>query len=131
LPAAEGVPEQADWNPTAQLEMLAQRQAQILSQKLGNNTETVRELPTRPLPYGSEGVISPTYLAHAASMASHAHNATNTTASSACSQVVAPSTIIEEPSYTGPGALWEKDETYPQFETPLGPSEEEKDVLMN
>ena len=36
---------------------------------------------------------------------------------------------IEKPSFNGPGASWEKDETLPAQTTPLGASEEEKDVL--
>ncbi|TAQ85181.1 hypothetical protein B7494_g6511 [Chlorociboria aeruginascens] len=100
LPAAEGVPAQED-DPTAQLEMLAKRQSDVLASKLGNG----REIPSRPLPYGSEGVQSPTY--------------------------VAPSPKkIEEPSYHGPSATFEKNENFPISETPLGPSEEELDVLQ-
>jgi glycogenin glucosyltransferase len=38
---------------------------------------------------------------------------------------------METSSYGGPGAMWEKDETFPTHETPLGASEEEKDVLEN
>ena len=36
-----------------------------------------------------------------------------------------------EPSYHGPSAAWEKDESFPSSETPMPPSEEEKDVLEN
>lgn len=39
-------------------------------------------------------------------------------------------TKIEEPSYTGPGAMWEKGETFPTPEIPLGASEEEQDALQ-
>ncbi len=38
---------------------------------------------------------------------------------------------IEEPSYAGPSAMWEKGETFPTSEPVLGPSEEEKDALEN
>jgi glycogenin glucosyltransferase len=38
-------------------------------------------------------------------------------------------TPIEEPSYKGPSAAWEKDEAILTQETPAAPSEEEKDVL--
>ncbi|QSZ30533.1 hypothetical protein DSL72_000087 [Monilinia vaccinii-corymbosi] len=58
-----------------------------------------RDMPSRPLPYGSEP-INPGLGGK-----------------------------IEEPSYHGPGAAWEKDENYATRETPLLPSEEEKDVL--
>lgn len=39
-----------------------------------------------------------------------------------------PSTI-PQPSYSGPGAAWEKGEDIPQYETPLPPKEDELDAL--
>lgn len=42
--------------------MLARRQSDVLANKLGN-LESLKELPSRALPYGSEGVVSPTYVA--------------------------------------------------------------------
>ncbi|TGO62808.1 hypothetical protein BCON_0017g00500 [Botryotinia convoluta] len=94
LPPAEGVPAQQDWDPAAQLDMLARRQSDVLANKLDIST---REMPSRPLPFGSEPVNQ--------------------------------GAIIEEPSYHGPGAAWEKDDNYATKETPLLPSEAEKDVL--
>ncbi|THV47332.1 hypothetical protein BGAL_0318g00100 [Botrytis galanthina] len=94
LPPAEGVPAQQDWDPAAQLDMLARRQSDVLASKLDIPT---REMPSRPLPFGSEPVNQ--------------------------------GAIIEEPSYHGPGAAWEKDDNYATKETPLLPSEAEKDVL--
>jgi glycogenin glucosyltransferase len=38
---------------------------------------------------------------------------------------------MEEPSYHGPSAMWEKDETFPIKETPARATEEEKDALEN
>lgn len=117
LPAAEGVPSQEDWDPAAQLEQLARRQSDVLATKLGKDGGQSREIPMRPLPYGSEGVISPTYVAQVPiSGASQTSEST-------------PRSTVEEPSYHGPSAAWEKDETFPAYETPLLPSEEEKDVL--
>ena len=78
-----------------------------------------REIPMRPLPYGSEGVISPTYVARGP-----------ISGAAAASESI-PRTTIEEPSYHGPSAAWEKDETFPIQETPMPPSEEEKDALEN
>ena len=75
----------------------------------------------RPLPYGSEGVTSPTYVAQVPKNGEAAGSETKAEST--------PRTTIEEPSYGGPSASWEKDETYPTFETPMLPSEEEKDVL--
>ncbi|TGO14239.1 hypothetical protein BTUL_0056g00480 [Botrytis tulipae] len=94
LPPAEGVPAQQDWDPAAQLDMLARRQSDVLANKLDI---PAREMPSRPLPFGSEPVNQ--------------------------------GAIIEEPSYHGPGAAWEKDDNYATKETPLLPSEAEKDVL--
>lgn len=115
------LPTDISQDPAAQLELLAQRQADVLSLKLGKE-EGSHNIPTRPLPYGSEGVKSPTY------NEPHAASIVPTTCSQAT--IPAPATMIQEPSYMGPGAAWEKDETYLDHETPLGPSEEEKDVLI-
>lgn len=116
LPSAEGVPSQEDWDPAIQLEQLARRQSDVLASKLGGDSSPAREIPLRPLPYGSEGVTSPTYVARAPPEGA----ATASTGST---------TIIEKPSYAGPGAAWEKDEEFPIKETPLGPTEDEEDVL--
>ena len=96
-------------DPALQLDILARRQSEVLANRLRID-ESGREIPTRSLPYGSEGVKSPTYVAP-----------------------VPPSQKfkIEDPSYTGPSAMWEKGETFPIQETPLGASEEEKDALEN
>lgn len=83
-------------DPAAQLDMLARRQSDVLANKLDITT---RDLPSRPLPYGSEPINQ------------------------------GPGKAIEEPSYHGPGLAWEKNEGYATRETPLLPSEEEKDVL--
>lgn len=103
-------------DPAAQLERLARRQSDVLASKLGADG-TVREIPMRPLPYGSEGVISPTYVPQGPKNGGSA--APDST----------PRTVFEEPSYHGPSAQWEKDETFPSSEAPMPPSEEEKDVL--
>lgn len=92
----------------------------MLASKLGN--DGAREIPLRPLPYGSEGVVSPTYVAQ---------TAPNSGGKGASESDTTPRTTIEEPSYRGPSAMWEKDETFPIKETPAGATEEEKDVLEN
>jgi len=128
LPPAEGVPAQADWDPAAQLEMLARRQSDVLANKLGN-PESLKQLPTRPLPYGSEGIKSPTFTTQRPlSGGASPHGIIEATSSSSNTT---GTTTIEDPSFKGPGAQWEKDEGFPMEETPLGPSEEEKDVLDN
>ena len=105
-------------DPAVQLEQLARRQSDVLANKLGKDGVHPREIPLRPLPYGSEGVASPTYVAQSPS-------------SGATGLDSMPRTSIEEPSYKGPSAMWEKDETFPYKETPAGATEEEKDVLEN
>jgi glycogenin glucosyltransferase len=103
-------------DPAVQLEQLARRQSDVLANKLGKDGTHPREIPLRPLPYGSEGVSSPTYVAQGPPSGATELGST-------------PRTTIEAPSYNGPGAMWEKDETFPSKETPAGATEEEKDVL--
>ena len=168
LPAAEGVPAQAEWvcvhgkrwspadclceltnmlrhykDPVAQLQKLAKQQSEALLRRLGGDEgETASELPTRALPFGSDGATSgETYVAHSRggvvlsprpvkgdttsivrSMGEREESATSQAAGSV-------SAGIPEPAYTGPGAAWEKDENIPIMETPALPSEEELDVL--
>jgi glycogenin glucosyltransferase len=88
----------------------------VLANKLGKDDAHPREIPLRPLPYGSEGVSSPTYVAQAPPSGVTGSGST-------------PRTTIEESSYNGPGVMWEKDETFPIKETPAGATEEERDVL--
>ena len=103
-------------DPSAQLERLARRQSDVLANKLETDG-TTREIPMRPLPYGSEGVTSPTYVPQGPKNGGIATSESTSR------------TTIEEPSYHGPSAAWEKDETFPTHETALPPSEEERDVL--
>ena len=103
-------------DPAVQLEALARRQSDVLANKLGKDGAHPREIPLRPLPYGSEGVSSPTYIVQGPPSVATGLSST-------------PRTTIEEPSYNGPGVMWEKDETFPIKETPAGATEEEKDVL--
>ncbi|CZT49234.1 related to glycogenin-2 beta [Rhynchosporium secalis] len=121
LPTAEGVPSQEDWDPLAQLEQLARRQSDVLASKLGGDQSPPREIPLRPLPYGSEGVVSPTYVAQAPPSGTSGSEET-------------PRTKIEEPSFHGPGALFDKDDRFSSkgsTQAPLGPSEGERDALDN
>jgi glycogenin glucosyltransferase len=84
-----------------------------LEKKLGDGSN--REIPTRPLPYGSEGVLSPTYVEQKPP--------------SEIESTPKPTTAIEEPSFHGAGPVWEKDETFPPAVRAALPTEEEKDVL--
>jgi len=51
LPAAEGVPKQEEWDPTAKLEELSRRQSDVLPKIL--NTGVSRDIPDRELPKSS------------------------------------------------------------------------------
>ncbi|KAH8888869.1 hypothetical protein GQ53DRAFT_235278 [Thozetella sp. PMI_491] len=172
LPAAEGVPTQSDWvcvhgirwspadclcdlanvlhyhkDPVAQLQKLARQQSEVLLQRLGSGAGEApdsRDIPSRPLPFGSEDSRSPTYVAHAAPapvlspqplkpgsgtrviLASEPEAVPRTTETGAVASSRAP---IPEPSYSGPGLAFEKGEDVPTFETPALPTEEEQDVL--
>ncbi|KAH6850778.1 glycogenin [Chaetomium sp. MPI-CAGE-AT-0009] len=76
LQGAEGVPGQDDWanlvrlykDPATQLQKLAKEQSELAFRRLGagDNGEGGKEaIPSRPLPFGSEGAKSPTYVAPA------------------------------------------------------------------
>ncbi|KAK6833705.1 hypothetical protein PG987_008399 [Apiospora arundinis] len=77
LPAAEGVPQQSDWDPAAQLQKLAKQQSEMLLQKLGSSgsgsssgRRDSNDLPARPVPFGSEELTSPTYVPQTAKVLS-------------------------------------------------------------
>ncbi|KAI0124358.1 family 8 glycosyl transferase [Xylariales sp. AK1849] len=150
LPAAEGVPGQSEWDPVAQLQKLAKQQSEMLLQKLGSGYHDSSDLPPRPVPFGSEALTSPTYVAQSAKVLSpqpvkgsassstirgisSEEEATPRTSSQpivVATSIAAMTGPIEDASYTGPGAAFEKGEDYPETnETPLLPSEEERDVL--
>ncbi|KAB5575883.1 glycosyltransferase family 8 protein [Coniochaeta sp. 2T2.1] len=178
LPAAEGVPAQSEWvcvhgilwkpdeclcdltnvlrfhkDPIAQLQKLAEQQAELLRQKLGGSGDgnegggnspgggiEGREIPRRELPFGSEGVKSPTYVAQSAVLSpkpvkpgSGSSTVRNLLQSEQeTTPRTTPSTAssnIPEPSYHGPGAAFEKDENYMTQDTAAPPTEEDLDVL--
>ncbi|RGP80463.1 glycogenin-2 beta [Fusarium longipes] len=139
LPEAEGVPTQSDWK-------LAKQQSDALLKKLGGDGDegreggVSREIPTRPLPFGSGDGKSPTYVAQSAAgvlspqpvkgerSAGILRDMSSGRLDPESTSTTQPSTI-PEPSYSGPGAAWEKGEDIPQHETPLPPKEEELDAL--
>ncbi|KIN05983.1 glycosyltransferase family 8 protein [Oidiodendron maius Zn] len=132
LPGAEGVPSQEDWDPSVQLEQLARRQSEVLATKLGQDIEPPRQIPLRPLLFGSEQITSPTYTAqHPPTSGKAAEPAPTQSVEELGGKAVEPAPIqsMEEPSYKGPSAAWEKEEAVLAQETPAPPSEEEKDVL--
>jgi glycogenin glucosyltransferase len=84
----------------------------------------------RPLPCGSEGVTSPTYVAQAPkTSATTALTEPTLNVNTTTKPESRPTITIQEPSYQGSMPSIEKAETSPTHETPLAPSEEEKDVL--
>ncbi|KAI0377437.1 glycosyltransferase family 8 protein [Hypomontagnella monticulosa] len=158
LPAAEGVPAQNEWvcvhgnwwtpadclcdlanvlryhkDPVAQLQKLAKQQSEVLLQKLGSGERRdSSDLPPRPLPFGSEELKSPTYVAQSAKVlspqpvkggasSSALHNIESnleTLPQASSSQSIVDVSPIPEPSYAGPGAAFEKGENIPSEDTP-------------
>ncbi|KAI2609304.1 glycosyltransferase family 8 protein [Hypoxylon sp. NC1633] len=156
LPAAEGVPTQTEWvcvhgnlwspadclcdltnvlryhkDPVAQLQKLARQQSEALLRKLGSRGRDSSDMPSRPLPFGSEELISPTYVLHSAKVLSPQpvkgsaspsavrsieHNLETTPGTS--STPSAAVMTIPEPSYAGPGAAFEKGENIPSEDVP-------------
>ncbi|TGJ83398.1 hypothetical protein E0Z10_g5348 [Xylaria hypoxylon] len=70
LPSAEGVPGQGDWDPVAQLQKLAKQQSEELLKRLGGTGRDSSDLPPRLLPFGSEELVSPTYVTRSAQILS-------------------------------------------------------------
>ncbi|KYK59637.1 glycogenin [Drechmeria coniospora] len=67
LPEAEGVPVQTAWDPAEQLQKLAMQQSEALLRRLGGDeSQRNREIPSRPLPFGSDPITSPTHVVWAA-----------------------------------------------------------------
>ncbi|CAK7270452.1 glycogenin glucosyltransferase [Sporothrix epigloea] len=157
LPAADGVPQQADWDPSIQLQKLAKEQLELLFQKLGQVDDEGDELGNKtptPLPpsqpveseatrhsYGGESpVVSPKPIkpgGYETSSVRNIYNQRDSALSGSSHEDSDEATHptfsdakIAEPSYSGPGAAFEKDELYPQHGmTAALPSEEERDIL--
>lgn len=129
-------------DPAEQLTKLAQQQSETLLRKLGSNEATrspssigvSREIPLRQLPFGSEMVKQRTYDGAQSGVLSPQPIKGKLTSSQLrdmAGGLLDPSvTTIPEPSYSGPGAAWERDENILQHETPMPPTEEERDVLQ-
>ena len=91
LPAAAGVPPQSDWvcvhgveyspadclcdltnvlrhhkDPMVQLQKLAKQQSDALLARLGGGKRDSSDMPPRPVPFGSEELVSPTYVQQSA-----------------------------------------------------------------
>lgn len=142
-------------DPIAQLQKLAKQQSELLRQKLGGsgdgseggnelNVSTGvegRDIPNRSLPFGSEDIKSPTYIAQSSSVLSPKPVKPGSGKSTVqhlweketeATPRTTPGTSsnIPEPSYHGPGVVFEKDEDLPTHEvTPALPTEDELDLL--
>lgn len=169
LPEAEGVPAQTDWvcvhgrlwgpadclceladlvlnskDPMEQLQKLAKQQSDALLRRLGGDegeesSGVSREIPSRPLPFGSEDVRSTTYVAQSVSGVLSPQPVKGKVSPSILrsmgSDTIEPSTApdqpsgIPKPSYSGPGAAWERGEDIPLRETPVPPKDEDREVF--
>ncbi|KAI5458402.1 hypothetical protein BGZ63DRAFT_426806 [Mariannaea sp. PMI_226] len=143
LPEAEGVPTQSEWDPTERLLQLARQQSETLLEKLGGSqvqySDSGREIPSRPLPFGSDDAlrshtyVTQTVLGGVLSPQPVKGEVTTSILRNMGSEHfeadLATKSSISEPSYSGPGAAWERGEAIPLRETPLLPTEEERDVL--
>jgi len=137
-------------DPEAQLQVLAKQQSERVLQMLGKSSASKgdvigidgRDIPSRQLPFGSEDMKSPTYVAFTPPevispkpVKPHIGTSPVQNILDAAMEVTpkqttgASSVAIEPPSYQGPGAAFEKGEDYPTKETPMPPTEEERDVL--
>ena len=143
LPVAEGVPAQSEWvcvhgrfwkpthcpcsfanevlqfkDPVAQLQVLAKQQSEALLRKLGGEEGGApgvsRDIPSRPLPFGSEALTSPTHVRQSANVDIASPQPTPGKATTGpirgMGSAGEPVASIPEPSYSGPGTAWEKDE---------------------
>lgn len=139
-------------DPMEQLQKLAKKQSDALLQRLGSSgdgegqegregestTGVSREIPSRPLPFGSKDVKSSTHVAQSTSGVLSPQpvkgEVTTSILRSMSSDNFDPTTTpksssIPLPSFSGPGATWDRDDAIPVRQTPLLPTEEERDVL--
>ncbi|KAF0639547.1 hypothetical protein FPSE5266_05397 [Fusarium pseudograminearum] len=110
LPEAEGVPTQSDWDPIEQLQKLAKQQSDALLKRLGGDGEEGGS---------ASGVLSPQPM-----KGERSAGVLRDMSSGSPQQPTIP-----QPSYSGPGAAWEKGEDIPQHETPLLSKEKGLDAL--
>lgn len=151
-------------DPVARLQLLAKQQSELLLQKLGaggvsGGSDTGgatgsegHNIPNRPLPFGSEDIVSPRYIARSSNVLSpqpvkppgagpqgilgqaqgesEAIPRSTSATATETAQPAEPGISIPEPSFHGPGAAWERDEEYLSHSAAMPPSEEERDVLQ-
>ncbi|KAI1750104.1 glycosyltransferase family 8 protein [Xylaria castorea] len=126
LPSAVGVPGQSDWDPVAQLQKLATQHSEELLKRLDGGGRDSSELPPRPVPSGSEALVSPTYVAQSAQVLSPQPVKGNVNSSSVLGlitdeemtpRITAPlllgeEDILSEPVPTGEGSTSERESPY-------------------
>lgn len=126
-------------DPAEQLQKLAKQQSEVLLRRLGGeqgeSSGVSRDIPQRLLPFGSEDSRSPTHLHQTALQPVLSPQPVKGVGDDATAGVLrglseeGEPTTIAEPSYAGPGSAWEKGEDVPLQETPVPPTEEERDAL--
>ncbi|KAL5354815.1 glycogenin glucosyltransferase [Pseudogymnoascus australis] len=145
LPVAEGVPAQTEWvcmqlwtcfarllililvqDPAAQLEALARRQSEVLGRELGEGSS--KEIPQRPLPFGSEGIAVSSPVVSPVASPREARGSAADIHRRPSNPVPGSLGAFEEPSYGGPGALWEKGESSAAVEAAVSPTGVEPNV---
>ncbi|KAM0327716.1 hypothetical protein ACHAQA_006011 [Verticillium albo-atrum] len=127
LPVAEGVPLQSAWDPAEQLQKLAKQQSEALLRKLGHGDGT--EGPSTGVVLSPQPVKGGTTASIVRTMGGEQDSSSARRDISTEPLTTAAPTTVKAPSYHGPSAAWEKGEDIPQRETPLLPTEEERDVL--
>ncbi|RWA08041.1 hypothetical protein EKO27_g7073 [Xylaria grammica] len=105
LPSAEGVPGQGDWDPVAQLQKLAKQQSEELLKRLGRSDRDSSNLPPRLLPFGSEELVSPTYVARSSQVLSSQPVTGSASSDSALSPVADLEVLPRRSSPTGKAVL--------------------------
>ncbi|EFX01305.1 glycosyl transferase, family 8 [Grosmannia clavigera kw1407] len=117
LPAADGVPQQSDWDPVAQLQKLAKQQSKALLRRLGPEDGTVTSIEEDMAGTGVR-VVSPKPVKPSALKTNFVRN------------LGGDNITIVDPSYMGPGISFEKDEGFLSHGMAAAlPSEEDMDVL--
>ncbi|KAF7547837.1 hypothetical protein G7Z17_g7451 [Cylindrodendrum hubeiense] len=123
LPEAEGVPAQSEWDPMEQLQKLAKKQSDVLRQRFGSSGE--EEGQEGESAGSAPGVLSPQPVKGEATT-----SILRSMSSDNFDPAITPKpSSIPLPSFSGPGPAWDKDDVILERQTPLLPTDEERDVL--
>jgi len=132
-------------DPLVQLQKLAKQHSDMLLKRLsvsasiGDDTIGIegREIPSRPLPFGSENLKSPTFVSYSPAEVVSPKPVKPNSGTSPVQNILdtgfegsrqrASSNRIEPPSYQGPGVVFEKGEGVPLPESAVPLIDEERD----